>query len=411
VSLERNPGVHRKLQTVLKANLDSCPLKRGGTHSVKLENLTGDTFDCLFSILDVIVKSIQPMISETRRFSTKGAWPANSAGMLPHGAAQSCRGLISSWINFDSSNADDVLFLWLIVCSHGLLAELIAQRSSFVILLLARIDMVTARAVRGHLTTGAEVRRFQTLAGLFIGLLTAYQCDTDSVKRIFGDVKVELVPTLVNIAHATLTLVEARMMSDDSLITTAHKMIVLITAVFGMNSAENIMAEASRLDAETAAPELRGDAFKAAFRAISITRRKKRCDSSGCPRYGQTSDGAPAKLQRCSRCKFFTYCSRECQRAHWSVRPRPHKDIYPLFVEFQERVAPLDEARTTLTDFSDNCRANGVQLDELITLQYYATTDFAREGERHISMSISSNGCQVGGRAESSLAFGFAHSG
>jgi len=48
------------------------------------------------------------------------------------------------------------------------------------------------------------------------------------------------------------------------------------------------------------------------------------------------------------------------------------------------RVAPLDEALTELNVFSEKCRASGVQLDELMTLQYYATTTFAPEVEPYI---------------------------
>jgi len=405
LSLQRDPVALAKLQDVLRSNLDKCPLKSDAAHSLIRKRLMIDTFDYLFNILDVLAKSIDP---DTRQFSPTGAWPTNyGVDMLPHGPAQSCRGLISTWSNFESSSADTVLTLWFILCGPDLLSELIAQRAPFVPTVLARNKTVCVRAVRGQVTSRAEVRRFHTLAGLFIGLITAYQSNVDAIQRIFGDVKDELISTLDHITHATKALVEARMFSDDTLIPAAQRVSILVSTVFGFGSVKNGMAESLRLKMEASASELRGNVCEVTFRAICATRQQKRCDASGCTRNGQTADGDSLQLQRCSRCKFFAYCSRECQTAHWSTRPHSHKEVCPLFVKFQERVAPLDEVATDVNHFSEKCRANAIGLDELVTLQYYATTDLTREAgvniDQHKQQWISSE-CSC---VTSELAFGF----
>jgi hypothetical protein len=41
-------------------------------------------------------------------------------------------------------------------------------------------------------------------------------------------------------------------------------------------------------------------------------------DEAGCRRCSKTSAELGRALKRCGKCQSVTYCSRDCQQAHWS---------------------------------------------------------------------------------------------
>ncbi|EJD38704.1 hypothetical protein AURDEDRAFT_116362 [Auricularia subglabra TFB-10046 SS5] len=387
VAAPRTTDDLQHLRRLLESNVLSCSTQYW--HPC-LPPRSGDVL-CLF--VSGVYKCLEAPFHRGRRplkpgstFSKprKGVWPLSLGDLLPYGLEESIAAHVFWWNTCLTPSIYPFLIMILDIARPSVLPHLIAgrQRTMLMDTVLKLLNSPSTASSTGQ----SDVSSFSTW--------------TPRQRSTAPTIAAELINTLMT-GHDSRTGEFARFSAGYEL-----ALFEAISGIFNDNDAREALNHLNRMLLMTTAlgiharlelPETTLPAELVAFRAylhppgvleqqsatgarmtqmLVINRRNLRtCAGPGCTTVAATTNRAEAaKLQACSRCKFFRYCGRDCQQADWKGGSGhvAHKKLCPVLCRLSDGGA-LDGDRS-FEDYSDVYDRVGVTKDELDILVQWART-------------------------------------
>ena len=369
----------RRLRASCEAS-ELSPLHIPSDHGVTAStDLTSYVLLRLMNLIRLVLWSTSTPIWRTTRFSTTGGWPENFGDIVPRGDSTTFRALLAHWVRVDDPLVDQIFCAWVNMCKDRFVEDFVQHRRVLVSTLLRRMHIHSERitpvdslesTVLHHIQLEMDVWTLDAVTG-------PHHKNSNAIYQIFSGHEHPLHYALKKVDSSARILSVTHPAGPNSrLLDSVRRVGACLAIVFGWELAPDSAFKPQAL--ALVDRRINGDAFKSAFLALDELRHVKRCDGPECTRYGAADGSVPATLQKCARCRFFGYCSKECQRAHWTAAVRPHKSTCPAFVSFQQRVGPLNGSMP-LDEFAAKCRVARVKVEELVELVYIVTKVYMRD--------------------------------
>ena len=379
-------------------NLGARLLLNDATCRLTTHNFPSPSLDTLSSFLSRIIWDFLSCVSlafghcfyqssrgplfSTIRFSATGAFPTSQADLMPRGANDTMRSILYLWeLGFDGS--EFVVFAWLSMCWRELCPLLETERIRYLNLLTKRVGEAISRAENHPLVTNTEME-----ISHLVGLWHFMHHDVPWARRFFDgyhDLLIELIPKVQRL----LPKFENNAKRID-----AH---LAICAHFHGRWKTTPITDPGTTDSDgNPLPrpiifESTGDPITNFHRIVKNRRKQLGCDYHECHSYGRPGH---TSVQRCSRCFFVRYCSRECQRAAWKEGSITHKELCPIYQAVPRPDVDCDA-------FVEECRTRGTSTDQLAIVLYHMTNMYIRDlpitahAEFHIQGSSHICACAV----------------
>ncbi|KZV83055.1 hypothetical protein EXIGLDRAFT_777944 [Exidia glandulosa HHB12029] len=344
------------IQTSLRRATLECPLRRQ-VHRDFLP--TGDFVDMvaklMFSIILFCLVESSKLLA-TQRFSRQGLWPTTADDILPSGSRESLDALLFWFRRMRQpiiSHAFELIFL---VCRPELSTVLHenAYRSTFVDIFCSHIDWaVTRQRTPERRSPPRNVK--ETRDPMFF--LTQIVQFLNAIYTGRGAVVDSFIRVVWGYEERVLASLDAALqVTDDQ---DLKRAIAVLESCLYQFLDRPVPVHIARLyDVQDSANNTNG--FRRFYSIVSIISRSVVCCAPGCDTHQhQTVSG---KLQRCAGCTLYQYCSRDCQKRHWSLDPLPHKAICRLLGGVF-KMAPY--RNLTGDQFAAACVAAGIIEEEL----------------------------------------------
>jgi len=305
-----------------------------------------------------------PSLPWSTRFRTKGAWPSSISDILP---GKSPRLAMFNLLGYWSRHSKEPIYTRTLVAVLFQLPSIPDEIAAA----LMEARQVFLPAYCEHTTAlGRDLQRLPvyspgfgearnnlgSLVALTIAILQALLTANISPHEFFGEHEDQLNTALDEAARGESFLLTP----PDIPITGIH--VLLLANHHVPSPPEKRAANVRKLN--TFARRLRSgqDPYTRFYSVAIASSRESRCWARGCYRYGEQGT---SKLMRCSKCRAFQYCSRECQRAHWKDEIRPHKAVCATLTRING-VYPFYTGELDEQAFSVACRSAGIQVEELL---------------------------------------------
>jgi len=304
-------------------------------------------------------------ITSTARFGTKGAWPTSIADILPGPSPRAAfSNLLKCWSRHSENLGPFHNLMSMVAMLPGIpvviAGAFIDARHVFIPAYASRIDAL-GRALQ-HLPMGEaesnDARRIlQTLLALGAAAVQALMSAKTPPHKLSTGYEDQ-----INAAFEEAARGDSLFPEFNPHIQSVHGMLVLHYPA----AAPTLHQFVDKLKADE---KLCGDPYTRFYAFASAGSRESKCWARGCQRYG-SDEPEGSKLMRCARCRVFQYCSRECQRAHWTDDIRPHKSVCRTLARIQD-IAPFYQGELDAQAFSASCRSAGVEIEELVRPFYH----------------------------------------
>ncbi|KZV92750.1 hypothetical protein EXIGLDRAFT_718031 [Exidia glandulosa HHB12029] len=354
VTTERPEEDRASLEGNLRATVLSCAHR--SSHNPESEKgilatarlLEATTLSLIHFIHDCLCDSMRMV--KTQAFSRHGLWPSSKEDILPRGPGPSCGMLVHWFAKLPDANVFRTFCSIFLICDEmqgALLEE--DRRTRFVRAVCGHLDY----AVEDHMRFPEQTMNddsqaaFSRLQDLTI-LLQSLKLKADLEALIRG-LENRLLGSLDRAMDVLGELGEEDM---------KHRLASVALIVHGIAGTPFPDIPASlRLNALEEALQL-GDIFGGAQALIQTSAELRICAAPNCSR---PEHELGKKLLVCSSCKVVRYCSRECQKEHWSKGLRPHK----LVCSRIKNILAVTSIDAEPSAFAAACRAANIGADDL----------------------------------------------
>lgn len=264
-------------------------------------------------------------MSVTQRFSRHGIWPRTVDDILPRGPRETLTSFIF-WISRAQKDAfsdqQNVLVLTLqrliLVCRPELVPLLMDDedvRRRFMDVMCRQLDLaVPTYRSSAHLDARAALACLGGISMLFFTLSSGAGAQHDSWPRLVHGME-----------HSVLRSLDATYSCLGDAPTVAPVKNALASLQIGIHTElRSELPEYLRTFRAAVVSDIQ-DPYVRLHVMLSTIRRRVACCAPGCCAHPRAV--GPGKLQRCGACRLLQYCSRECQKRHWSAEPLPHKTV------------------------------------------------------------------------------------
>lgn len=315
-------------------------------------------------------------MTATQRFSRHGMWPRTVDDILPRGPHDTLATLLF-WIaraqRLPFSNTHNYMVQTLqkliCVCRPELTPVLTgddAVRRAFVDVVCCQLDMAVAAlgnpAERGLLLPQVNVLPplvcIQDIAQFLHYIAVGAGAKFKDWPQIFHGLEHRILQSLEPARMCVSEFAAFRYVAD-----TIASMQIGVYVGLGDPLPEHLKGKLAATHAAMKDPYVR------LITELTTIRQRVTCCAHDCGRHPRELN--TGKMQRCAACKVYQYCSRQCQKRHWTTQPLPHRTVCPLLSSFLRAVPdalPDDQLIAV-------CRAGAVSEELATTLGEYIKRD------------------------------------
>jgi len=305
-----------------------------------------------------------PSLSWLTRFRTKGAWPASISDILP---SNSPRLAMLNLLHYWARHSKEPIYTRTLVAvlfqipsiPDEISAALMEARQVFVPAYCERFAALgrdLQRLPANSPEFGEARRNLGSLVALTAAVLQALLMAKISPYEFVGGYEDQLNAALNEAVRGESFLLKP----PD--ITIAGVRVLLLANHHVPSPSDKLAANVQAMNTFSRRLRPGQDPCTRFYSIAIVSSRESRCWARGCHRYGEQGT---SKLMRCSRCRAFQYCSRECQRAHWKDEIRPHKAVCATLTRINNAY-PFYTGEPNAQAFSVACRSAGIQVEELL---------------------------------------------
>ncbi|KZV83345.1 hypothetical protein EXIGLDRAFT_728436 [Exidia glandulosa HHB12029] len=315
---------------------------------------------------------------QTQVFSRKGIWPRSTKDVLPLPPKESL-GTLLVWVDraeksrrwTQISSAFYTFYLVLTVCRPELMPELFAHDARHLCIdVMARQLDAAASDMRNGVTSESPFERIASAVDILrvIGLGVGSRADDWVIFARGSELR------LIRALEAAWNCI------DD---TTHHDLKQLIMALqYGLSILTAGDGLSRPVLTEYQAATARDNAYTVLYQNLRKIHFSVECSDRECKKHSRDVEGG--RLQKCGSCRLVRYCSRECQKRHWSAKCLPHKLACPAIKDILA-FAPL----TLDSDaFEAACRTSPHPQDFFETFSFSLLATMVRSSTRR-----GRNGC------------------
>ena len=354
------PADDEAVRTDLFHALKACPIHRSEPLSDS-EDRVGRLVDDLSTMLSICLASNfkTSFVGNPTKFRANGAWPTSTADVLPgESAFSSLVGLVQCWIRHGDADMHWLLaYVFRLPIYSISAAALMKVRATFLPVFSARLSalgqsILTLESDEKDGVLDPDSERMATLLNLGCAILHTFPQAKASRREFVIDNEAELLAALDD-AHRGATQHHQLLCLD---------MIDSIRIGFMDPNRRPDDKTMSAMVTEMSANLRDEDPYTRFYTMASGCSKQSKCGTCSCHGYG---DVEGVKLLRCSGCRAFRYCSKQCQRAHWKDPILPHSAVCAFLTRMQD-IAPYHNETMDKHAFSVACRQAGITVDELV---------------------------------------------
>ncbi|KZV94959.1 hypothetical protein EXIGLDRAFT_834650 [Exidia glandulosa HHB12029] len=309
-------------------------------------------------------------LCSTQLFSRKGIWPRSAADVLPLSRKDSLVTLLG-WVDKAERSkrwayicpSFYTFYLVLMVCRPELMPELFMDYGRHLCIdIMARQLDATAADMRNGIMSVSPPERIRLVINIFrvIGLGVGAQTEDWMTFARGSELK------LIRALDAAWNCLDA--MHHDL------KQLVMVM-LCGLTLATGGDGLSQRVLDEYLAVEARRTVFTGLYQNLKEISNSVECSDPECKRHAREVEGG--RLQKCGSCRLVRYCSRECQKRHWSTRPRSH--MYKLVCQDMKNLLAFAPLTLEEEAFESACRGSSFSPSFFESLDAILTSEQAHK--------------------------------
>lgn len=307
-----------------------------------------------------------PRMLKTQRFSQRGLWPCNIDDILPRGPRETIASFVF-WItraeayplSYSHFLLLETLNSLILACRSELVPVVMSEdiRPSFVDTLCRQLDLAVS-ARRSPLATGLGSATISNTPALCIDVIALLLHELSSGMDMLYDPWLHLIQGQEH--HVLRALDAAQSCLDPTTAVSARGALARLQIQIYRQLDIQLPMHLQVLDSNSSSD--RDDPYVLLHEMLCIVTQRVSCCAPGCGKHPH--EVSAGKLLSCGTCKMVQYCSRECQKQHWSRQGLPHRSACePLRALLQ--VAPYSKDQRV---FIARCRAPSVSEEIIKTL-------------------------------------------
>jgi len=309
----------------------------------------------VFSFLDGIITGTR-ILAHRNPFAT-GGWPMSASDASPFGPQVTVTTLIDWWIKLDSAYGDIGLDRFLSMLQPTVAHVFVAQHSSFAERAIAIWSMLALKIINGT-STNSDHHRFCENIHLLGTVAAILNGGEELTQRMFGGLESSLFTAMFSMVQAAEKLGHLPIHAIGACALTFSS--ALRCDLPATHFTRYLQFARDQIVRESDTSNIYGIFHHDLHRSY----RPRECMRAGC----DARDTNENYMRRCGRCRFFVYCSYECQRAGWKAQYLPHKDSCPKF----QAVLRIADYTKSVEYFVRRCKASKLSADTLGELKFIA---------------------------------------
>ncbi|KAH7097698.1 hypothetical protein BKA62DRAFT_715626 [Auriculariales sp. MPI-PUGE-AT-0066] len=293
--------------------------------------------------------------------ATDGTWPAHCQDLFPHGLARTMDSIVSWWKFIDMPVCSEFIGALLTVAPKPTLSALVqsSSRQTFASTLCKRLQEMGQKVLdeRVNWENSTQALSFRAHVIEMVSELTLVERGQSRplTRALFDGCETQL-----GLSANILALVGRHPLGHSDVIAALAMELGRCT-----RPPSPVLPSAPQTRSRSQLPHIYSslpgsDAYEL-FSAVMENARGglPRCASRACRVVGKETG---TRLQKCGRCGVFRYCSRQCQKHHWSDVSNPHKDGCALMQKLNA-IASFDAIPVTL---ASRYRSAAVDLTDMV---------------------------------------------